>query len=57
MYSKEIQLFNTHSMVSVSLVGTGSDNKMHVLKISKAITPPSDNITANAIAKAEHESF
>jgi hypothetical protein len=44
-------------MVSVFLVGTGSDNKMHVFKISSAITQPSDNITVNAITKAEHESF
>jgi len=44
-------------MVSVSLVGTGSDNKMHVLKISRAIILALEDIIANAIAKTEKKAF
>jgi membrane-bound serine protease (ClpP class) len=39
------------------VAGAGSDNKVLVLKISGAITPASDDIIANAIAKAENEGF
>ncbi len=40
-----------------SIVATGSNNKMLVLKISGAIIPASDDIIANAIAKIENEGF
>lgn len=36
---------------------TGPENKVLVLKISEAITPASDDIIADAIAKAENENF
>jgi membrane-bound serine protease (ClpP class) len=35
----------------------GSENKVLVLKISEAITPASDDIIANALAKAKNENF
>lgn len=37
--------------------GAGPENKVLVLKISEAITPASDNIIADAIARAENENF
>ena len=39
------------------VAGAGADNKVLVLEISGAITPASDDIIANAIAKAENEGF
>jgi membrane-bound serine protease (ClpP class) len=43
--------------VFVPVAGAGPDNKVLVLEISEAITPASDDIIANAIAKAENENF
>ena len=43
--------------VFVPVAGAGSENKVLVLEISEAITPASDDIIANAIAKAENENF
>jgi membrane-bound ClpP family serine protease len=43
--------------IFVSIVATGSDNKVLVLKISGTITPALDDIIANAISKAENEGF
>lgn len=43
--------------VFAHVAGAGSDNKVIVLKISGSITPVSDDIIANAIAKAENEGF
>jgi membrane-bound serine protease (ClpP class) len=43
--------------IFVPVAGAGPDNKVLLLDISEAITPASDNIIANAIAKAENESF
>jgi membrane-bound serine protease (ClpP class) len=44
-------------VISAHVAGAGSDNKVLVLKISGAITPASDDVIANAIAKAENEGF
>ncbi len=41
----------------VPVAGAGSENKVLVLEISEAITPASDDIIVNAIAKAENENF
>ena len=43
--------------VFVPIAGAGPENKVLVLEISEAITPASDDIIANAIAKAENEGF
>jgi len=43
--------------IFASVAGAGADNKVLVLEISGAITPASDDIIANAIAKAENEGF
>ncbi len=50
-------LCNILIATSAHVVGAESDNKVLVLKISGAITPASDDIIANAIAKAENEGF
>ena len=39
------------------VAGAEPENKVLVLRISEAITPASDNIVADAIAKAENENF
>lgn len=44
-------------VVFAHVAEAGSDNKVLVLKISGAITPASDDIIANAIAKAENGGF
>jgi membrane-bound serine protease (ClpP class) len=44
-------------VISAHVAGAGSDNKVLVLKISGVITPASDDVLANAIAKAETEGF
>lgn len=41
----------------VPAAGAGPENKVLVLKISEAITPASDDLVANAIARAENENF
>ena len=43
--------------IFVPVAGAGPDNKVLVLEISEAITPASDDIIANALAKAENEGF
>jgi membrane-bound serine protease (ClpP class) len=50
-------LCNILIAISAHVVGAESYNKVLVLKISGVITPASDDIIANAIAKAENEGF